>query len=115
MKAAVLRERGGTFEVVDLYVTPPGPGEVRIALDASGVCHSDLSFALGRLGESQPPTCVLGHEGAGVVTECGPGVVRPREGDHVVFSTARRRGWTLAHATAESDDPVRLQLGDLVR
>jgi S-(hydroxymethyl)glutathione dehydrogenase / alcohol dehydrogenase len=86
VKAAVLSERGGAFQVADLAIDDPRAGEVRIALRASGVCHSDLSVARGTLGEGHPMPCVLGHEGAGIVVQLGPGVGGVRVGDHVVFA-----------------------------
>jgi S-(hydroxymethyl)glutathione dehydrogenase / alcohol dehydrogenase len=68
----------------DISVQAPGPGEVRIKLGASGVCHSDVSVANGTI--PLPTPIVLGHEGAGVVTEIGPDVGRVAVGDHVVLS-----------------------------
>ena len=62
----------------------PGPDEVRIKMGASGVCHSDVSVANGTI--PLPTPIVLGHEGAGVVTEVGEGVTRVAVGDHVVLS-----------------------------
>jgi S-(hydroxymethyl)glutathione dehydrogenase/alcohol dehydrogenase len=57
---------------------------VRVRIAAAGVCHSDLHV---RRGEWQPPTpLVMGHEGAGTVTEIGAGVTSLAEGDHVVLS-----------------------------
>ena len=62
----------------------PGPGEVRVRLHASGVCHSDQTAIDG----TAPTRCpaVLGHEGAGVVEAVGPGVTRVAVGDHVALS-----------------------------
>ena len=51
---------------------------------AAGVCHSDLRFADGELGEGRWPM-VLGHEGAGVVEAVGEGVTHVEPGDHVAF------------------------------
>ncbi|WP_211260580.1 Zn-dependent alcohol dehydrogenase [Amycolatopsis jejuensis] len=70
----------------DIEVHPPGPGEVRVRLFASGVCHSDLSTRNGKMGESPFLPAILGHEGAGVVVETGPGVTEVAEGDHVILS-----------------------------
>jgi S-(hydroxymethyl)glutathione dehydrogenase/alcohol dehydrogenase len=67
----------------DLRLRDPGPGEVRVALRASGVCHSDLSIQNGTLAGAVP--AVLGHEGAGEVAEVGPGVSTVRPGDHVIL------------------------------
>jgi len=68
----------------DVAVAAPQEGEVRIEVAASGVCHSDLSVQNGTI--PLPTPIVLGHEGAGVVTEVGPGVTTLAVGDHVVLS-----------------------------
>ncbi len=68
----------------DISVQAPGPGEVRIQLGASGVCHSDVSVANGTI--PLPTPIVLGHEGAGTVTEVGADVASVAVGDHVVLS-----------------------------
>lgn len=68
----------------DVEVASPGPGEVRVKLGASGVCHSDLSVLNGTI--PMPTPIVLGHEGAGTVLEVGAGVDDIAPGDHVVLS-----------------------------
>lgn len=97
VRAAVLRSVGAPLEVVDAELAPPGPGHVRVALAASGVCHSDLSVADGTLPLGAP--IVLGHEGAGVVAEIGPGVDGLAVGDHVVLSWVPQCGtcWSCTH------------------
>jgi S-(hydroxymethyl)glutathione dehydrogenase/alcohol dehydrogenase len=84
MRAAVLFETGGqTLEVRDdVTVGDPGPGEVRIRVHATGVCHSDLSAMTGVL--PQPVPFVPGHEGAGEVVAVGEGVAQVAVGDHVI-------------------------------
>ncbi|UQI43161.1 Zn-dependent alcohol dehydrogenase [Streptomyces sp. HU2014] len=76
--------------VDDLEVRPPGPGEVLVAIAAAGLCHSDLSVADGTI--PYPLPAVLGHEGAGVVAETGPGVTHVAPGDHVALSTLANCG-----------------------
>jgi Zn-dependent alcohol dehydrogenase len=83
MKAAVLYEPRLPFRVEDVELAPPGPGEARVRVAAAGVCHSDWHFATGEM--QTPLPVVLGHEGAGVVEEVGPGVARVRPGDEVVL------------------------------
>lgn len=61
------------------------PGEVRVRIVASGLCQSDLSVINGKI--PFPVPVILGHEGAGVIEEVGPGVSSPVVGDHVVLST----------------------------
>ena len=85
MKAAVLTELFQDLKVRnDVRLTEVGPGEVHVKLTASGVCHSDLSAQNGTIPTMAP--CVLGHEGAGVVKEVGPGVTDVKPGDHVIIS-----------------------------
>ena len=87
MRAAILRAVDETVTIVDgVHAADPGPGEVRVRLAASGVCHSDLSAQNGTVPAMMP--MVLGHEGAGVVTDVGPGVTTVAEGDHVVIAVS---------------------------
>ncbi|MBD0840220.1 Zn-dependent alcohol dehydrogenase [Streptomyces sp. TRM68416] len=76
--------------VDDLEVREPGPGEVRVAVSAAGLCHSDLSVVDGTI--PFPVPVVLGHEGAGVVEAVGAGVSHVRPGDHVALSTLANCG-----------------------
>ena len=82
--AAVLHGTGEDVKVhEDIEIAPPGPGEAKVKIVASGVCHSDLSVQNGTIPLAPP--IVLGHEGAGIVEEVGEGVsLKP--GDHVVLS-----------------------------
>ncbi|MDX3782151.1 Zn-dependent alcohol dehydrogenase [Streptomyces europaeiscabiei] len=82
---------GKRAEVVDdLDVRDPGPGEVRVAVSAAGLCHSDLSVVDGTI--PFPVPVVLGHEGAGIVEAVGAGVRHVRPGDHVALSTLANCG-----------------------
>ncbi|GAA2542715.1 Zn-dependent alcohol dehydrogenase [Streptomyces levis] len=76
--------------VTDLEVRDPGPGEVRVAVSAAGLCHSDLSVVDGTI--PFPVPVVLGHEGAGVVEAVGMGVTHVAPGDHVALSTLANCG-----------------------
>jgi S-(hydroxymethyl)glutathione dehydrogenase/alcohol dehydrogenase len=82
--AAVLNGVGEDVHVHDdIEIASPGPGEAKVKIVASGVCHSDLSVQNGTI--PLPTPIVLGHEGAGIVEEVGEGVsLQP--GDHVVLS-----------------------------
>lgn len=86
MRAAVLRNTGdATLDVVDgLGLDALGPNDVRVAIKATGVCHSDLHGMNGDL--PQPAPAVLGHEGAGVVEEVGEAVRGVAVGDHVIVA-----------------------------
>jgi len=83
MKAAVLYEPGQPLRVEDVELAPPRTGEVRVRVGAAGVCHSDYHVMHGDMVAVLP--AVLGHEGAGVVEEVGPGVTGVAQGDHVVL------------------------------
>ena len=86
MRAAVLRNVGDDkVEILDgVELEATGPGLVRVAIRATGVCHSDLSVMNGTI--PQPAPCVLGHEGAGEVVEVGEGVRNVAVGDHVIVA-----------------------------
>ncbi len=86
MRAALLHNTGDEkLEVVDdVEVAAPGPGEVTVKIEATGVCHSDLHAMEGAL--PQPAPFIPGHEGAGVVSAVGEGVEGLAVGDHVVVA-----------------------------
>jgi S-(hydroxymethyl)glutathione dehydrogenase / alcohol dehydrogenase len=90
MKAAVCFEANAPVRVVEVDLEPPRAEEVRVRIVAAGVCHSDYSVATGVMPARLP--CVLGHEGAGVVEEVGPGVEHVRPGDRVVLSWVAQCG-----------------------
>jgi S-(hydroxymethyl)mycothiol dehydrogenase len=84
-KACLLEEPGAPAVVRDVVIDPPGPGEVRVTLAASGVCHTDLTIKnLNGAGMAFP--IVLGHEGAGTVESVGDGVSHLAPGDPVVLA-----------------------------
>jgi NDMA-dependent alcohol dehydrogenase len=84
VRAAVLRETDRLFEIEEVDLADPGPGEVSVRLAASGICHSDWNVVTG--ATSNPLPAVLGHEGAGVVEAIGKGVTDVGVGDHIVLS-----------------------------
>ncbi len=81
----------------DVSVRPPGAGEVRVRMVAAGVCHSDQSVIDGTI--QFPTPVVMGHEGAGIVSEVGTGVTTVAPGDHVVVTTLASCGKCAACAT----------------
>ena len=83
-RAAVLTAPHKPFEIVELDVDEPGPGEVTVKYTASGLCRTDLHLADGEL-ECRFPI-VGGHEGSGVVEKVGDNVTKVKPGDHVVMS-----------------------------
>jgi S-(hydroxymethyl)glutathione dehydrogenase/alcohol dehydrogenase len=86
MKAAVLNQIGDTKLELrdDVSTADVGPREIRIRVKATGVCHSDLSAMDGTLPALAPG--IIGHEGAGVVTEIGSLVDTLAVGDHVIVT-----------------------------
>jgi len=73
MKVAQISKPGGNFEIVEREIPTPGAGEVRIKVQACGVCHSDVLTKEGLMSGIQYPR-VPGHEVAGVIDEVGAGV-----------------------------------------
>jgi D-arabinose 1-dehydrogenase-like Zn-dependent alcohol dehydrogenase len=82
MKAAQISKGGAKFEIVDREVPQPGAGQVRIKVQACGVCHSDALVVEGSWPGIQYPR-VPGHEIAGVVDALGAGVTEWRKGQRV--------------------------------
>ncbi|MFF2527229.1 alcohol dehydrogenase catalytic domain-containing protein [Streptomyces liangshanensis] len=81
-RTVLVSEPGGTFTVTETPVREPGPGEVRVAVEACGICHSDVSVIDGQLpGTAFPLT--PGHEIAGRVEALGDGVTGVRKGQRV--------------------------------
>ena len=90
IRAAVTRGVGRPTSVETLHLASPGPDEVRVALSACAVCHSDLMYIDGGWATGFP--LVLGHEAAGRIVETGPGVDDLAAGTKVVVSLIRSCG-----------------------
>jgi S-(hydroxymethyl)glutathione dehydrogenase/alcohol dehydrogenase len=82
-KAAVAFEAGKPLQVEKVQLQPPRAGEALVEIKATGVCHTDQYTLSGKDPEGLFPS-ILGHEGAGVVVEVGPGVTGLKPGDHVI-------------------------------
>lgn len=82
MKAAQVTTPGGSFEIVEREIPQPGPGTVRIKVQACGVCHSDSIVKEGHMPGIQYPR-VPGHEVVGIVDAVGPGVTTLHPGQRV--------------------------------
>ncbi|EKQ71253.1 S-(hydroxymethyl)glutathione dehydrogenase/class III alcohol dehydrogenase [Leptolyngbyaceae cyanobacterium JSC-12] len=83
VKAAVAYEPGKPLSIETVQLEGPKAGEILVEIKATGVCHTDAYTLSGKDPEGLFPT-ILGHEGAGVVVEVGPGVTSLKPGDHVI-------------------------------
>ena len=82
-RAAVAYEAGKPLQIEEIELASPREGEVLVEIHATGVCHTDAFTLSGEDPEGLFPA-VLGHEGAGIVVEVGPGVTSVASGDHVI-------------------------------
>ena len=83
VRAAVANEAGKPLSVETVQLEGPGPGEVLVEIRATGICHTDAYTLSGADPEGLFPS-IMGHEGAGVVVDTGPGVRSVVKGDHVI-------------------------------
>ena len=82
MRAVQVSRPNGPLEMVERPIPEPGPGEVRLKVEACGICHSDTVTKEGLWPNMQYPR-VPGHEVAGVIDAVGSGVVRLKTGQRV--------------------------------
>jgi len=82
-RAAVAWKAGAPLTIEEVDLQGPREGEVLVEIKATGICHTDQYTLSGADPEGIFPA-ILGHEGAGVVVDCGPGVKSLRKGDHVI-------------------------------
>lgn len=82
-RAAVAFEAGKPLEIAEVDLDGPREGEVLVEIKATGICHTDEFTLSGADPEGIFPA-ILGHEGAGVVVDTGPGVTSVKKGDHVI-------------------------------
>ena len=85
IKAAVIYETSGSFNIEQLELCDPNDDEVLVRIVGVGICHTDLGARDGHLPIPPPPS-VFGHEGAGVVEKVGARVTKVKPGDHVVLA-----------------------------
>jgi S-(hydroxymethyl)mycothiol dehydrogenase len=84
VRGVVAPQKGATVQVVTVHVPDPGPGEVLVRPRACGVCHTDLHYREGAVGDEFP--YLLGHEAAGTVEAVGDGVTSVVPGDDVILA-----------------------------
>jgi propanol-preferring alcohol dehydrogenase len=99
MKAAVVTSFTQPLEIQDRPVPEPGPGQVLVRIEASGLCHTDIHAAHGDWPVKPVPPFVPGHEGVGIVEALGEGVTERALGDRVALP------W-LGHACGHCDHCV---------
>jgi S-(hydroxymethyl)mycothiol dehydrogenase len=80
----IARAKGAPVEVTTILVPEPGPGEALVSVQACGVCHTDLHYRDGGIGDDYP--YFLGHEAAGVVEAVGDDVTDVAPGDFVILN-----------------------------
>ncbi|WP_462186642.1 MULTISPECIES: zinc-dependent alcohol dehydrogenase [unclassified Frankia] len=85
MKAAVVTDFRAPLRIEDRDVPVPGPGQILVRMEASGLCHTDIHAARGDWPVKPTPPFVPGHEGVGVVEAVGAGVTRRATGDRVAI------------------------------
>ena len=90
-RAAVCRSFGAPLSIEEVDLAEPAEGEIRVAIKACAICHSDIFFWEGAWGGALP--AVYGHEAAGVIEAVGPGVSRVKVGDPVVATLIRSCGF----------------------
>ncbi len=84
VKGVVARSKGAPVTIETINVPDPGPGEALVAVQTTGVCHTDLHYREGGINDEFP--FLLGHESAGVVESVGPDVTEVAPGDFVVLN-----------------------------
>ncbi|WP_164019731.1 S-(hydroxymethyl)glutathione dehydrogenase/class III alcohol dehydrogenase [Pyxidicoccus trucidator] len=83
IRAAVALEAGKPLSIETVHLEGPKAGEVLVELKATGICHTDEFTLSGSDPEGLFPA-ILGHEGAGIIVDVGPGVTSVKKGDHVI-------------------------------
>lgn len=86
MKAVVVPELGAPLEIREVPVPEPGPGQVLVRMQASGLCHTDIHAANGDWPVKPTPPFIPGHEGIGTVEKLGPGVTLREVSDRVAIA-----------------------------
>jgi S-(hydroxymethyl)mycothiol dehydrogenase len=84
VQAVVVREKNAPATVETILVPEPGPGEALVDVLSCGVCHTDLHYKLGGIGDDFP--YLLGHESTAVVSAVGPDVTDVKPGDRVILN-----------------------------
>ena len=86
MKAAVVTDFHSPLEIQDLPIPEPGPGEVLVRIETSGLCHTDIHAAHGDWPVKPTPPFIPGHEGIGIIETLGAGVSTRTVGEGVAIA-----------------------------
>jgi S-(hydroxymethyl)mycothiol dehydrogenase len=84
VRGIIARSKGAPVTMETIVIPDPGPGEAVVAIQACGVCHTDLHYREGGINDDFP--FLLGHEAAGVVESVGEGVTEVAPGDYVILN-----------------------------
>ena len=84
VRGVIARGKGEPVTIEQVLVPDPGPGEAVVTVQACGVCHTDLHYREGGIGDDFP--YLLGHEAAGVVEAVGADVTEVAPGDFVILN-----------------------------
>jgi propanol-preferring alcohol dehydrogenase len=85
MKAAVVHDFTTPLRIEEVPLPEPGPGEIVVRIETSGLCHTDIHAAHGDWPVKPSPPFIPGHEGVGIVTALGAGVTQVAIGDRVAL------------------------------
>ncbi|MFJ2160529.1 Zn-dependent alcohol dehydrogenase [Streptomyces sp. NPDC087856] len=110
MRAALMQGIDAPVVIEHLTAAEPGPQDVVVRIEATGVCHSDISAVRGYIGLTPP--AILGHEAAGVVEFVGAAVAHVKQGQRVIASlvpTCQRCYWCTNGQTHLCEDTVRMR------
>jgi S-(hydroxymethyl)glutathione dehydrogenase/alcohol dehydrogenase len=103
VRAAVAFAAGKPLSIETVQLEGPKDGEVLVEIKATGICHTDAFTLSGEDPEGEFPA-ILGHEGAGVVVDVGPGVISLKEGDHANTASIPRRTFVRPSARPRARD-----------
>jgi len=84
VRGVIAKAKGEPVSVETIVIPDPGPGEAVVAIQACGVCHTDLHYREGAINDEFP--FLLGHEAAGIVESVGKGVSEVAPGDYVIIN-----------------------------
>ncbi len=94
VRGVISRTKDDAVELADIVIPDPGPNDVVVGVAACGVCHTDLTYRDGGIGDNYP--FLLGHEAAGIVESVGSAVTAVQPGDFAILNWRAVCGWCRA-------------------